>query len=174
MKKNILTAVMAVVSVTALVAQENAVSAKAGYTLIGAKISSDGQDFTSSASGFHVGVEANFELSDKLYAAPELLFTMVFEEDADVKFLQVPLFLKYYASDKFYVSGGPQVTYTLEEIGDDFTKFNIGFGAGLGYEFTERFYGNFRTVYQLNNYYTGDLDIKSRNTIFNLGFGFKF
>lgn len=174
MKKIILTAVIAVVSMTAVMAQEAVFGAKAGYTLIGSKVTTDGQEFTGSASGFHVGFTTDVQIGNQLYVAPELLFTMVFEGGTDLKFLQVPLFLKYYAADKFYVNGGPQITYTLEEISDDFTKFNVGFGAGLGYEFTDNFYGNFRTVYQLNNYYTGDADVKSRNNIFNLGFGFKF
>ena len=57
---------------------------------------------------------------------------------------------------------------------NDFTKFNIGIGAGLGYEFTENLYAQFRTTYQLNNYYTGNADIKSRINFFNVGLGYKF
>lgn len=173
MKKLILTTALAVIGMTTVIAQ-NQFGAKLGGTLVGSKITQGEFEATGSAVGFNVGFTGEFELSENLSAAPELLFTMVFEEGTDIKFLQVPLFLKYDLTEKFYLNGGPQITYTLEEIFNDFTKFNIGLGVGIGYEFTDKFYGDLRTIYQLNNYYTGPEDITSRNTFVNLGFGFKF
>ncbi len=175
MKKTILVA-FAFIGAFTMTAQEANFGIAANFQTAGAKVSVEDVDETDGAIGFSVGGFVEINLSEKLFLQPEVLFTSVkgSEDDEAVQFLQVPLFLKYYAAEKFYVHGGPQITYTLEETFDDFTKFNIGIGAGLGYEFTENLYAQFRTTYQLNNYYTGNADVKSRINFFNVGLGYKF
>ena len=65
--------------------------------------------------------------------------------------MQIPIMAKMYVTEQFNIQAGPQITYTLEEVIDDFTKFNIGLGAGLGYDITEDVFIESRYVFQLNN-----------------------
>ncbi|GEQ86548.1 hypothetical protein ULMS_20560 [Patiriisocius marinistellae] len=144
----------------------------AGYISGDGKISGgDTINFDQDAeTGFYAGVLVEFELTKRFRVQPEVLYVNI----DDSNFLQIPLMVKLYPIPKLYIQAGPQFTYTLEEIFDDFTKLNLGIGAGAGFDIAFGFYVNARYTFQVNNYYTGPADIKSQINFLNAGIGFKF
>jgi len=169
MKKVLLFAAFAVFGLTQMNAQA-VFGLTAGYLSASSKVESDGFEATGSDGGFFGGVTVDFEISEKFHIQPELHYASV----DDVSFLRLPIFAKYYVGEKFYLSGGPSLSYTLEDVLDDFTKMNIGLGLGLGYDFTEQFYIDSKAALQLNNYYTGSEDFKSKVSFVTIGVGYKF
>ena len=171
MKKLFLLGAITVFSLISLNAQtETRFGATAGYLNASSRVDSFGIEATASEAGFYGGLVVEFGISDQFKIQPELLYANA----GDVSFLQVPIYGKYYVSEKFFISGGPTITYTLEEVLDDFTKFNFGLGLGLGYDFTEAFFIETRGALQINNYFTGSDDITSRINFINIGIGYKF
>ncbi len=142
----------------------------AGYLNANSKIESEGLSGSAGESGFFFGLIGEFEVSDKVSIQPELLYANV----DDLSFLQIPVMAKVYVSEEFSLQAGPQITYTLEEVADDFTKVNLGLGIGFAYDFTNQFFVESRYTFQLNNYYTGSADIESRIGWLNIGVGYKF
>ncbi|MAY21425.1 MAG: OmpW family protein [Flavobacteriaceae bacterium] len=151
-------------------AQETRFGATAGYLNGASKITVFGEETSGTDSGFYGGLVAEIGLSESFAIQTEVLYMNI----DDSSLLQVPFFGKIYVSEKFFFQAGPTITYTLEEIAEDFTKFNLGVGGGLGYDITEDFFIETRTSFQLNNYYNGRADIKSRINFISLGIGYKF
>jgi len=169
MKKGLLFTAFAVITFT--MNAQATFGATAGYISATSKIDNlQGQSFSSSIAGFFAGITLEIEAGNRFYIQPELHYTNI----DNLNFLRVPIFAKYYVSDneKFYLQGGPSITYTLEEISDDFTKFNIGLGLGLGYNFTEQLYVDSKAALQINNYYTGIDNFKSRLNFVTIALGY--
>ena len=129
---------------------------------------------TSSESGFYLGAVVDITFSDALGLQPELLYLNVSEGD----FLQIPLNLKYYPANQFYVMGGPQFTITLNEVLEGERSVNIGLGTGLGFDITENFFVQGRYSFQLNNYLKdASIEFGSASIRLNtltVGVGYKF
>lgn len=171
MKKVFLFIAVVLGAVVTSQAQEDArFGVTAGYLSANAKIESQGISLTDSQGGFYIGLVADLNVAEKFNIQPELLYANV----DDISFLQLPIMGKYYVAEKFNLQGGIQITYTLEEVADDFTKFNFGLGGGLGYDINEDFFLQARYVFQLNNYFTGSEDITSKIGFLNFGVGYKF
>ncbi len=147
----------------------------AGFVNAGVRLETPLIDGSSDSSGFYFGAVADFKLSDQFSLEPKLTYTQFREQGEKSDFLQLPIMVKFYPINDlgFNVQAGPQITYTLEEVADDFTKLNIGLGAGLGYDFLEDFFVDARYHFQLNNYYTGSADITSKINFFTVGVGYK-
>jgi len=144
----------------------------AGYVNGFAKAVSFGDKATDSESGFYAGVILDNTASEAVHVVAELTYMNI----NDISFLQLPLLAKIYISNSpFNIQGGLQLTYTLEEVFDDFTKFNIGIGGGFGYDIGEHFFAETRYIFQLNDYFTGpDEILESKINFFNIGLGYKF
>jgi opacity protein-like surface antigen len=144
----------------------------AGYANANAKLTSFGETDKDSEAGFYAGLVIDNKLTEVVNLQVELTYLNV----KDLSFLQLPMMVKVYiAKSPFSIQGGLQITYTLEEIFDDFTKFNIGFGGGLAYDISEAFFVEGRYIFQLNDYYTGPNNaIESKINFLNIGFGYKF
>jgi len=144
----------------------------AGYVNANAKTSDFNGDNSESESGFYAGIVLDNKISETVSIVAELSYM-----NADnINFLQLPIFAKIYiANSSFNVQGGFQITYTLEEVLDDFTKFNFGLGGGFGYDITEHFFVETRYIFQLNDYFKGpDTVLESKINFFNIGVGYKF
>ncbi|WP_459209898.1 porin family protein [Aquimarina rhabdastrellae] len=179
MKKITFFALFMVLGLVSMNAQEDIrFGVTAGYANATAKLKAGNIDESEGSSGFFLGALAEFKLNEKFSIEPKLTFTQISEDGNKTDFLQLPVMAKFYpVSDSgFNLQAGPQITYTLEDISDDFTKFNIALGAGVGYEFLDNFFVDARYHLQLNNYYTGSGsdDIKSRVNFLNIGIGYKF
>ena len=144
----------------------------AGYINSNSKLDIAGDKFSGTDSGFYAGVVLDNKVTEMFSIVAELSYMNI----DNINFLQLPIFAKVYIADSsFNVQGGLQVTYTLEEVLDDFTKFNFGLGGGFGYDITEHFFVETRYIFQLNNYFKGSNDIiKSKINIFSIGAGYKF
>lgn len=171
MKKIVLFSVFLFLGITT-VAQELNFGVSAGYISGKGKLSgSNTVSLESDAqSGFYAGLLIELRILNKIKVQPELLY-MNFE---DSDFLQVPIMVKVYPIPKLYLQAGPQFTYTLEEVFDDFTKLNLGIGAGAGFDIAFGLFVNARYTFQVNNYYTGPADIKSQINFLTAGVGYKF
>ena len=157
-------------TVVAMNAQEVQFGATAGYFGVNARSETDGFEVSGSDSGFYVGFLADIEISEKFSFQPELLYANVNESSA----LFVPLIVKYYVAAKFSLQAVPQVGCSLEELPEDIASVNFSIGPGGGYDINENFFVEARYVFQVNNSYTGDLDITSREDYLNIGLGYKF
>jgi opacity protein-like surface antigen len=144
----------------------------AGYANANAKLTSFGETATESESGFYAGLLIDNKVSEAVNLQVELTYLNV----RDLNFLQLPIMVKVYIDKSpFSIQGGLQVTYTLEEVFDDFNKFNIGLGGGLAYDLSEDFFVEGRYIFQLNDYYAGPNDVlESKINFLNIGVGFKF
>lgn len=143
----------------------------AGYFGPSAKVTMDGISATASESGFYVGGFADISVSDQFHVQPALIYGNV-GDGADG--LVLPIMAKYYANEKLNIQLGPHFDISTEEVPDDFTGFGISIGAGLGYDINENFFVEGRYSFQLNDYYTGDLDIETTTNTLMIGLGYKF
>lgn len=170
MKKLILIAIVAIFSTSNIIAQDVDFGATAGFLNARAKVSSGGSSATASDSGFYVGGFADFNVSEKFNIQPELLYGKIGEGDGII----VPIMAKYYASEKLNIQAGPYFDIATESVPDDFTGFGISLGAGLGYDIDDNFSLVARYTFQLNDYYTGDLDFDTTSNSLQVGLGYKF
>jgi len=123
MKKIILVAVFAIIATVCVNAQNFGV--KAGLNL--ASITGDETDEIDSRTSIHIGVVAEFEISDKFSFQPELLyssqgakysyseieFNYSMEGEFKLDYLNIPLMAKYYVSEGFSIEAGPQIGILL-------------------------------------------------------------
>tara|TARA_R110001583_G_scaffold77623_4_gene211246 strand:+ start:37972 stop:38484 length:513 start_codon:yes stop_codon:yes gene_type:complete len=169
MKNLILTVFVAFAAIFSLNAQ-TMFGAKAGFVSANSKVEADGLSMTNSESGFAVGLFAEFELSETIDLAPELLYTSVDE----TSILQLPIMAKFNIGENFNILAGPQITYILEEQIDDFTNFSIGLGAGVAYDFSDNLFIDAKYTLQLTNTYTGSADATAKIHFLNIGLGYRF
>lgn len=171
MKKTIFFALLFILTFPILFAQGNTtIGITAGYINAATNVDAGGIEFSDNQSGFYGGLTIEIPIVNDFMVQPEFLYANI----NDTSFLQVPLMVKYYAAEDIYLQAGPQITYIFEDAPDNFTEFNLGLGAGIGYEFTSKIYANAKYMFQINNFYTGSEDITSRMNLLNVGLGYKF
>ena len=122
MKKVLLIAVIALLSLSNVNAQDVKFGAKTGLNLSNFKGDLDNVE---AKIGFNIGAFVEIGLSDKFTFQPELLFSTQgaksegsegfdsYEQTNKVNYLNVPLMLKYAVSDKFALEFGPQIGFLL-------------------------------------------------------------
>lgn len=142
----------------------------AGYLSATAKAESGGISISASESGFFAGFFADFEVSENFNVQPELQYISIQDGNA----LLLPVLAKYYVSEKFNLQAGPQLMFDLDESVDDFSSVNIDLAFGAGYDIDENFSVLARYSFQLNNTYTGPLDLTARVNFINVGLAYKF
>lgn len=145
----------------------------------------------SSKLGFYLGATAEMKLIgsiDKLAFAPELVYSMQGAEESGIwvrtHYINLPLMAKYYITDKFSLSAGPQLGFYLSgTIGDDsnsasipseFVKtFELGLGIGAAYSVWK----NWDVEVRYNQGLTAAVEAlgeKAKNSVFQLGAVYKF
>ena len=171
MNKLLLTATFLILGIATSWAQETTrIGITAGYVNGQTKVKINEMKGSDGESGFYGGLIVEIPISEKFKVQPELLYTNI----NDFNFLQIPIMAKFYPVDRFYFQAGPQLTYTLDKIGESFTKFNIGLGGGFGYDIVSGLYANMKYVFQLNNYFTGSDNYNSKIDFLSVGLGYKF
>lgn len=172
MKKQVLFSILGIAMAAVSFAQNTSFGVTAGYVNGTARLTVMGEKASEGESGLYGGITINSEISEKVHFSADLVYMSIDGSN----FLQAPFMIKFYPVNKFYLQAGPQITYTLEDVFDDFTKFNIGAGAGLGFDISSSVYVNAKYVFQLNNYYTGPdaAQITSRIDFLNAGLGYRF
>ena len=130
--KKVLFAAVAVFAFGTANAQDMSFGAKAGLNV--SNLTGDIED-TKSLIGAHVGVFAEFKITDKFSFQPELLYSMQgakteftevegdsysYKEESKIKlsYINIPLMAKFYVSEKFSLEAGPQVGFLMSAKND--------------------------------------------------------
>jgi opacity protein-like surface antigen len=151
-------------------AQDSRFGATAGFLNAGGKVTFEDQSVTASEAGFYLGLVGDFGVSEKFHVQPELLYASVDGSSA----IFIPVLAKFYVAESFSILAGPEVSFSLEETGEDSSSLSVNITGGIGFDITEDFFAEARYSTQLNNSYTGDLDITARGNGLFIGVGYKF
>lgn len=160
-------------------AQDISFGAKAGVNF--ASIGGDDTEDVDSRTGFHVGVLAEFMLTEQFGIQPELLYSMQgakgeysesgirLKEELKLDYLNLPILAKYKVTPGFSLHLGPQVGFLLsaedeiefsmdgetvtetEDIKDFVSSVDFGLTGGLGYELDMGVFFNARYYLGLSN-----------------------
>ena len=154
-------------------------------------------------TGLHVGGVVNYSLTDKWELEADLLYSMqgykdkiyttVLEQNMnDVNYtvtshyINLPVAVKFYPIDGFYVECGPQVGYLLSKkdkledressydpySSENTKKLDFGIFGGLGYRFTNNVFIEGRYIHGLTGTMKTVGGCKNRNIQFSLGYLF--
>ncbi|MFD0963773.1 porin family protein [Pseudofulvibacter geojedonensis] len=124
---------------------------KGGYNL--ASIKTDSNGTTDNRHGFHIGIFGESFISDFFSIQPELMYSQqgykieneLYELEQRLNYLNLPIMLKVYPDEAFYLELGPQVGYAIshkEELKSNIltttksfepNSFDWGVNAGLGF-----------------------------------------
>ena len=118
MKNYFVIALLAILTVTTVNAQEPSFGLKAGFNSLSIRVSAEGVSASESASGFYLGAFGDFEVSEKFNIQPELQFISISEDGENSSFIALPIMAKYKASEKFNILVGPQLDLLLDEEAD--------------------------------------------------------
>ena len=152
-------------------AQDNDfVSITAGFLYTSTSVNTEGAIENGSDSGFYIGFLGEIYVSHEFWLQPEL----VYARTNDNSYLQLPILAKFYISDRMNLLAGPQISYTLDDVTDNYSKINVGVGVGVGYNITKNIILNTRYTFQINDYYTGNGDFSFKTRFFNAGLAYKF
>ncbi len=129
MKKLLFFIVLVIAGQTQLMGQEFGLGAKAGINF--ANLGGDEDEYDGkSKTGFHLGLVAEFMLTEKFGIQPEVLYstqgtkieesgtefgmTYNFEATQDLDYVNVPILAKYYFTDALSLELGPQIGFLVK------------------------------------------------------------
>ena len=193
MKKLLFIAVIAILSSLNVSAQETPSSTKetsygvtGGFhaTNINFSINSDGLTEVDDL-GFFIGLFAEFPLSEKFSIQPEFHYSIVHDEGFGYAFenLILPVFLKYYITEKFNVMSGLQFDYVTNKDFKIYTRSGLGLSIGLGVDITDSILISSRYSFGITNRidtseFIDDFidlsDLSAKTNIFQIGLGYRF
>lgn len=160
-----------------------------------ASVKGDDFDSPDSRTSFHVGVLAEFPITDMFSLQAEALYSgQGFESDVtgpvgdkieyQLDYINVPVLAKIYVIPGLSVEVGPQFSFKVnEEIDNDpnndpgdtdvdvAENFDFAVAGGLSFTTPGGFFATGRYTYGLTDI-VEDVDVK--NSVFQLGVGFKF
>lgn len=140
--------------------------------------------------GAYVGVSYEYKFSDNLAVQPEVVYSMQGAKAKDAKdteaklgYINVPVMVKYYPINQFFVAAGPQVGFNVSakskdggveyDLKDDIKKVEFGLGVGLGYEFYKNIGIEARYNFGLSKILKEE-NIKTKNEVAQIGLFYKF
>ena len=193
MKKLLFIAVIAILSSLNLNAQETPSSTKetsygvtGGFhaTNINFSINSDGLTEVDDL-GFFIGLFAEFPLSEKFSIQPEFHYSIVHDEGFGYAFenLILPVFLKYYITEKFNVMSGLQFDYVTNKDFKIYTRSGLGLSIGLGVDITDSILISSRYSFGITDRIDSleiiddsiaSSDLSAKTNIFQIGLGYRF
>jgi opacity protein-like surface antigen len=135
MKKLFLLTVVLFFTLFNVNAQETKFGLKAGADFASMKLKAEGDNISTSETGFYIGAFAEIGVSDSFTFKPEVLYVSV----KDLDQIAIPLMAKFPVSEEFSVLVGPSLGILLNtEEGQK--SFNFGAEAGVAYDFSENFF----------------------------------
>lgn len=151
-------------------------------TVLTVRTSFDGDNFSTSESGFFVGFFTEFVVGNYVSIQPQVNYATVFVESERLNELIIPIMIKYYPSEKLFLQAGPQFDYILDEDAEDVNKLGYGLGFGLGFDISKNFFLSARYALGLNNridfeeddFFGSNEEISSAFNNFQLGIGLRF
>ena len=200
MKKVLFIAVVALLGLGNVNAQEVKFGTKVGLNLSNFTGDLDDSD---SKIGFNIGAFAEISLSDKFIFQPELLFSsqgakseesdnnFSFEQTLKFNYLNMPLMIKFAASDKFALEFGPQLGFLLSakskfeetfdgetfseevDIKDSVKSIDFGLNFGASFDVSENIMIGARYNLGLSDI-TDSEDLKVQNAVFSFSVGYRF
>lgn len=152
---------------------------------------------TKSRTSFHVGVVGELPLTDMFSLQAEALYSgQGYDATLDLgafgnrdyemqlDYIQVPILAKVYLTRGLSIEAGPQFSFLInEEIDfrpeddagdidmDDANSFDFGIAAGITFQTEMGLFASGRYSYGLTDIYD---NIDARNTVFQIGIGYKF
>jgi hypothetical protein len=108
---------------------------KAGADFASLRLKGEGENVSTSETGFYIGVFAEIGVSESFTFQPEVLYVSV--EDLDQ--IAIPLMAKFPVSDKFNILVGPSLGIILDTE-EGMNSFNFGAEAGVAYDISEDFF----------------------------------
>lgn len=165
------------VGAMALFGAVNAQQAKFGMNagLLGGFANVETPDYSISDNnfGFYAGFFAEFHVGSNFRIQPALNYANI--ENASA--LQIPIMAKYYVTPAFNLQFGPQFTFDLEDnpIPEAYNTLNFGLAIGTAYDFSEKFFGEARYSFQLNDHFkNAPSGYSAKANYLNIGIGYKF
>lgn len=134
MKKLLLSAVVAVFAIANVNAQDVKFGLKAGADFASVKFKADGENLSTSETGFYVGAFAEVGISESFIFQPELLYVTIDDFDQ----IAIPLLAKFPVSEEFNILAGPALGILLDTQ-EGMKSFNFGLEAGISYDISENF-----------------------------------
>ncbi|WP_282136057.1 porin family protein [Seonamhaeicola maritimus] len=134
MKKLLLVVALAMFGFT-MHAQESIFGVKAGVDAASVRLEAEGENVSTSETGFYIGAFVDIEISESFSFQPELLYVSVDELD----FIALPLLAKFPVSEEFNILAGPSLGFLLDTAEGE-KSFNFGLEAGAAYDITEQFF----------------------------------
>lgn len=135
MKKLLLSSILAVLLVANLNAQDSKFGLKAGADFASMKFKAEGDNLSSSETGFYIGMFAEIGVSDSFTFQPEVLYVSV----EDLNQIAIPLLAKFPVSEEFNILVGPSLGIILDSD-EGMKSLNFGAEAGAAYDFSEDFF----------------------------------
>ena len=136
---------------------------------------------TNSKTGFYVGGFMDYGITANFHLQPELLYSMEgADDDLGVSYLKVPIMAKYYVIEGLNLQAGPYLGFKVATENDDFDKelngFDFGIGAGAAYDLPIGLFFDARYNIGLQNINKNDADpsLDTKNTVIQVGVGYKF
>lgn len=169
-------------SFSAVQAQEMGFGIKGGLNF--ATLTGDDIDEADSRTGFHLGLIAEFGLSESFAIQPEILYSAQGAKDGDMTwkldYLTIPVMAKYYATDAFSIEAGPYIGFNTTsewdmdgetlDLKDETESTDFGIGLGLGYELPMGVFFQARYALGLSDIMS---DADAKNSVFQLSVGYK-
>ena len=185
MKKIVLVAVIAIISLVSVNAQTS-FGVKGGVN--SATLNGDIEG-NKSLIGFNAGLFAEIALADSFYIQPELIYSTQGTDDyqqllsktkLNLDYINLPIMFKYDVANRFYLEAGPQVGFLVSAKRDDvdvkdlFEKTDFGANFGLSYGFTENVFAQARYNIGLSDIYKNEGTDKVSNAVLSFSLGYKF
>lgn len=186
MKKIFCIAVVIILSVSMVAAQQTHFGLKAGVNIASANVS-PGSDYNGKA-GLHVGGLAHIHLNKNFAIQPELVYSMQGgERDDDRKlklnYINIPLLVQYMTDNGFRLQTGPQLGLLVSaktKLGDvevnwkdNFSSTDFSWAFGAGYLFPEGFGVDARYNLGISDVWDAST-AKIKNSVFQLGVFYQF
>lgn len=134
MKKLLLSSIIAIMAIINVNSQETKFGLKAGADFASMKLKAEGENISTSETGFYIGAFAEVGISESFIFQPEVLYVSV--DDLDQ--IAIPLMAKFPVSEEFNVLAGPTLGILLDTE-EGMKSFNFGLEAGVAYDITENF-----------------------------------
>nr|WP_321225111.1 porin family protein [uncultured Psychroserpens sp.] len=169
--------------------QKSNAGIKGGYNL--AAVTFDGEDETGQRHSFHIGIYGESFISDNFSIQPELIYSQQGYEISNssgtftqkLNYINLPIMLKVYPSNNFFLEAGPQVGYAISHKEEFDSNFNL-FDTSQEFDPNSFDYGvNFGAGFKTNNgvslgvrYHLGLGDIydegNPKNRVWHFSIGF--
>ena len=185
MKKLVVLAFIATLSVSSLYAQHTNFGIKAGYNAASVQITNS-NDYDSK-SGFHIGGLAHIHLTKYFAVQPEITYSTQGGETGNTKlklnYVNIPVLLQYMVENGLRLQTGPQIGFLVTakqkignvevDIDDAYDAVDISWALGAGYLFSSGIGIDARYNVGLNNISDNET-FKAKNRVFQIGLFYQF